>query len=1263
MKRIKVTINGKEVFTAEGKTILEVVHENKIDTIPTLCHDERIEPYGSCFLCVVEVEGINRLVPSCCTPISDGMAIHTDNERIRSSRRTALELLLSNHYADCIGPCIDNCPAHVDAQGYIALLSMGKYEEALKLIKQQNPLPLSIGRVCVRDCEVACRRQIIDESVGINHLKRYAADIDANHQHQWVPDIKPANGKKVAVVGGGPSGLTCAYYLTLEGYNVTIFEKLPRLGGMLMYGIPEYRLPRKILEQEIDWITGLGIDVKTNAAVGRDFDIQSLFNRGFDAIYLAVGAHKASTMRLEHEDDTEGVIWGVDFLRQIPDRVPELKGTVVVVGGGNTAIDAARTALRCGADKVTIVYRRSLNEMPAHPEEIHAARDEGIEIRFLTNPKSIIRDENKRLKGIVCLKMELKDAAPGERPRPVPVEGSDFKLACDWLIGAIGQQVDTGFNSGAESQEGVKLERWGTVVIDPDTMETSIKGVFAGGDVVTGPDTAVNAIAHGKRAAVAVDDYLRTGKVEKRLKPFFSFKHTFADVTEGELSQLPYFEKTGRNKMPELPVAKRVGSFREVELGYTYEQARSEPKRCLECGCSEYYDCQLRLYADRFGVDISTFRGEIRKYKVDTRHPFIVMDPNKCINCGRCVRTCSEILKVSALGFVYRGFKAVVKPAMEKALAETNCIACGNCIDACPTGAITERFPFKVMGTLPKENHQTLCNFCSIGCKINFKVINDEIFYIANTGAAALDSHNKGYLCVKGRFGHRFLMEKNRLANPLVKNGVDFEEVSWEKAIDYTAERVKTIIAKYGPEAAAVFASPKRTNEELYLLQKFARAGLKTNNIASFSDLFHSHDLHALDRSLGAAISTAGMDDIQTANVVVVVNGNLSEENLVMELKIKDAQKKHGTQLILFNSSESKLTRYADLWIDSRKGSNTVVLNGIMRHVIKNELFPREQEQAARIPRITGYNELAAAVEEFTPGKVAADAGITPEKYHRLLEVMAHPEHKIVFIYNMDSRREKSAHDLEALGNFLLLTGRLEQPGSGIILLREYANGAGLLDMGVNPGYLPGYVKPFEKEEILRIGKAWGMDLTGIFKPQETDLAARLLRGEIKAVLIFGEDPLSIADNLKYFNGVEFLMVQDLTHTATAAEADVVIPAASFIEQEGTYTACDRRVQALNPVIPLKNIMENHKLLAGLADKFALNMDYPSVSHIYHEIKEVNRFYTAAGSMANKIYNKTGRPEFSLYPVEMKTFSPETPSLLYSENYFRAIQAYLKFRN
>ncbi len=531
----------------------------------------------------------------------------------------------------------------------------------------------------------------------------------------------------------------------------------------------------------------LGVEVKTGVELGVDFSVHSLLEDGYDSVFLGVGAHKASKMGLSGEDITLGVFRGIDFLREIEmSFIPKLNGTVVVVGGGNTAIDAARTALRCGAEKVKIVYRRSIKEMPANPEEVEAAQKEGIEILFLTNPKSIITEDHK-LKGIECLKMGLVEGKAGERAKPVPLEGSEFIVNCDYLISAIGQSVDTGF---IKFDHDCTLEKWGTVCVNKETMETSIHGVFAGGDVVTGPFTAITSIAQGKKAAKAIMSYLTTGKAKAGNGKFYSFKHNLAKINEREYEG---FRKLAREKMKELEVTDRVHSFREVEKGLNEEQVFDELKRCLECGCSEYYDCTLRKYCDEYDVNISQFIGETKKYLADGRHPFIMLDPNKCINCGRCVRTCSEILKVSALGFINRGFKSVVKPAMEKALSETNCISCGNCIDACPTGAISEKFPFKILGTLPKENVETVCSFCSVGCKVNFKKVSDDIFYVSNTTEEIKDSHNKGYLCTKGRFGHRYLLNKKRVVFPQIRRHGIIDFVDTNEALKYSEQQIRFI--------------------------------------------------------------------------------------------------------------------------------------------------------------------------------------------------------------------------------------------------------------------------------------------------------------------------------------------------------------------------------------------------------------------------------------------------------------------------------------
>lgn len=1235
MNNIEITINGKLIQTSPDKTILEVVREQNLDDIPTLCHDERIEPFGSCFLCVVEVEGLNKLVPSCATKVTKGMVIHTDNDRIRSSRKTALELLLSNHYADCIGPCVDSCPAHVDAQGYIALISMGKYEEALALIKEQNPLPESIGRVCVRNCEDSCRRQHVEEPVAINFLKRFVADVDADHH--WTPAPKTANGKKVAVIGGGPSGLTCSYYLALEGHQVTILEKLPELGGMLRYGIPEYRLPKKILDDEIKWITDLGVTVQTGVEMGKDFTVKSLMSDGYDSVYLSVGAQSASTMRLEHEDDTEGVIKGVDFLRDIQQGgLPELSGTVAIVGGGNTAIDAARTALRCKAEKVVIVYRRSVNEMPANDEEIKAAGEEGIQFEFLTLPTKIVREEN-RLKAIECIRMELHEAKPGERPRPVPIEGSEFTMPVDFLIGAIGQNVDTSF---VEGSEGCELEKWGTIKVDEDTMATSLPGVFAGGDAVTGPLTAIMSIAQGHTAAKSIAQYLEKGTAEAPDFKFYSFKHRFDEIPEGEFECIA---KVPREKMPELPADERTSTFDEVDLGFSEAQSLHEAERCLECGCSEYYDCALRKYADRFEVNIEDFIGEVKRYDVDKAHPFFVLDPNKCINCGKCVRTCSEMLEISALSFVYRGFKSVVKPAMERTLPETNCVSCGNCIDVCPTGAIAENFQHKVLGILKKENYESVCQFCSQGCAINYKVIDENIFHVANSEESVMDSHNQGYLCLKGRFGHRYLSGEDRLLSPLIRENRTQREASWNEAIETAVEKVKQIISVHGPESVAVFGSPNLSNEELYLLQKFARVGLKSNNIHSLTNMLYGIDQDCLDDSIGMTTSTASMDEIEKADVIVVMNATGSEENLITELKIKKAQKR-GAKFVLFSSSEIKLTKFADLWIDNKKGTSTVIMNGLAREYLK---LPTADRKAIE-NRTSGLSKLEEMVAPFTRSNVATTTGTSVSSYEELLDLLLDPDKKVVFVYNLDSWREKAKNDLQSVANFLILTGRLQGEGNGLVLMREYANSSGVADMGVSPNHLPGQVGVNETEEISRIGKVWNSSLP-TFK--NNDLKEAMKSGKIKAALIFGEDPLALVENRKYFDHIGFVLVSDSFHTHSTAEADVVLPAATYMEQEGTYTTCDRRVQLVKQINNPKNGYENWQIISKLAGSFSDSFNYDSAEDVRKEIETVSRLSLSSNGIPNL---KNVHPGFSIYQTQMGTMNPEKPTIIFSEEFFRS---------
>ncbi|MCK4671623.1 MAG: (2Fe-2S)-binding protein, partial [Candidatus Aegiribacteria sp.] len=349
MEKIGLKINGQDIEATPGKTILEVVQELELDDIPTLCHSPELEPYGSCFVCVVEVKGKANLVPSCATRIAPDMEILTRSDRVLASRKTALELLLSNHYADCVSPCMEGCPAGVDVQGYIALSAMGQYRKAVDLIRERNPFPAACGRVCVRKCEDVCRRMDVDTSVAINNIKRFVTD--SPDAYATEPVCAPSTGKTAGIIGAGPAGLTAAWFLGKNGIKCEVYEAMDRTGGMLRYGIPVYRLPDDVLDREVEYICRTGTEIHCGVRVGKDITLDEIREK-HDAVFIGAGAWTGKAMRVEGEFDTEGIVTGADFLVEKADDPQLLKGTVVVVGGGNTAMDAARTAWRLNADKV-----------------------------------------------------------------------------------------------------------------------------------------------------------------------------------------------------------------------------------------------------------------------------------------------------------------------------------------------------------------------------------------------------------------------------------------------------------------------------------------------------------------------------------------------------------------------------------------------------------------------------------------------------------------------------------------------------------------------------------------------------------------------------------------------------------------------------------------------------------------------------------------------------------------------------------------------
>ena len=762
---INLKINGIDVQGEKGESILDVAKRFGIE-IPTLCHSEKIKVFGACGLCVVEAENSAKLLRSCATDITEGMNITTDTERVLRARRTALELLMSDHDGDCIAPCQLECPAGTDCQAYVGLIANGAFDEALRTIKNKLPLPASIGRVCPHPCETACRREHFEDAVSIANLKSFVADIDLAGD-SFIPEVLADSGKSVAIIGGGPAGLSAAYFLRQKGHSVTILDKMPRMGGMLRYGIPQYRLPKeKVLQKEIDLIEKMGVTFKFNTKIPEDVTLDSL-QKQYDAVLVAVGAWVSSPMRVTGEE-LGNVFGGIDFLRSVIEQNPfDIGKRVAVCGGGNTAMDACRTAIRLGAETVYIIYRRTKAEMPADAIEIEEAEEEGVTFKYLTNPSEIIGADGK-VTAIKLQEMQLGEPDASGRRSPVPVDKYEM-LEVDSVIMALGQKSDL---SGFETLD---ISKGNTIVADENSFATNLKGVFAAGDATNkGAGIAIAAIAEAKSAAFAINAYLE-GVEPDYTKPILSKR-----IVESSDDLLPV-DEIARNAMPHLSAEARKSNFNEVNNGYSVEQAMCEASRCLECGCLDYYECKLVNYANKYNIDMERLAGRNHNRRTPPEHPYIIRNEDKCILCGQCVRICTEVVGNSALGFVGRGFDTIVKPAMDAPLDKTDCVSCGQCVSVCPTGALTERQAIAKPVPLTETCTLTTCGLCSAGCQMNVMTHGELILRTIPTTKA--ESHGDGLLCKLGRFEFMKMYKAERLKKPLVKSGDKLIEADLETAI------------------------------------------------------------------------------------------------------------------------------------------------------------------------------------------------------------------------------------------------------------------------------------------------------------------------------------------------------------------------------------------------------------------------------------------------------------------------------------------------
>jgi len=596
-------------------------------------------------------------------------------------------------------PCTLACPAGVNVKSYVSLISSGRFQEALDVVREQNPLPGICGRICTHPCEEFCTRNEIDSPVAICWLKRFVADYELNHPGTKPKKIKQTQKEKIAIIGSGPAGLTAANDLIRRGYGVTIFEALKKPGGMLIAGIPSFRLPRNILDTEIGAIKALGVKIKTNNKIKGKDAIQNLLKYGFDAVFIAVGAHKGKKLNIPGETQYKGIIDCVDFLNQANfSSAPDLGKKVIVIGGGNSAIDSARTAMRLNTDKVHVVYRRSRKEMPANAAEIEEAENEGIQFHFLAIPNEIIGKKGN-VSGMECLQAKLGKPDSSGRRRPVPIKGSEFTVDADTIISAISQEPDLEF-LGKDHE--INITKWNTFAVDEKTLATNIPGVFSGGDAVLGPSTVIDSIAQGHVASRSIYRYLNKEPLQQEFETGVPKEWEFkVDKNLQKHSQ--------RAPMPMIDIPKRKNNFDEVEYGFDEATAISEASRCLRCGpCSECFICvpecgkELALFSRPNEQEVSLFRippvyktldpahspwngsmatgKKTEPVRLDALFPYV--SDSLCRGCGDCVDVCD--------------FDAIqlIPKTDEMSIAKIDddiCRVCGTCVAVCSPSAIIPR--------------------------------------------------------------------------------------------------------------------------------------------------------------------------------------------------------------------------------------------------------------------------------------------------------------------------------------------------------------------------------------------------------------------------------------------------------------------------------------------------------------------------------------------------------------------------------------------
>jgi len=1116
-RNVKVILDGKEVYGYGGQKILDLCGECGVE-IPTLCYDPHLSVHGGCSVCLVDVKGAKALVRACASTIAPGMIIQTNTERVRKARKLALELLFSDHVGDCRPPCTLACPAHGDVQGYINLAAQGKYEESLEALHKNITLPASIGRVCPAPCEEKCRRNFVDEQpVSIREIKRFVGDwCLKNDALSRIPEIVE-NHRRVAIVGGGPAGVSAAYFLRKMGYGVTLFDKESDLGGMMRYGIPDYRLPREILTREIQWITDHGIEVRTETALGRDISLDQLRDE-YDAVLLAMGCWKSSPMRVPGED-LPGVFGGIDFLYKVNNSLPTGIGSrVAVVGGGNTAMDACRCAKRLGAERVMVVYRRTREEMPAQDIEIHEAMEEGVEFHFLMAPKAVIG--NGRVEALECERMVLGEPDASGRRKPLPT-GEIVRIEVDTVIAAIGQQIRF---------DGIpRALHDGKQMIVDENYATPLPGVFVCGDQQTGPDIAVRAIGNGHYAAMSIHSYITTGKPKKP----FEYDVVRTDLGPADFTHI---EKQPQEEVAHVDPQLRVQmGFKEYSGGLTEEQTLRDAKRCMECGCQDLHECRLRRYGQDYEVQPERVAGEHIPRVVEA-NAFYDRNMDKCILCGRCVRTCDEIAGFHAIDFTKRGFEGLIDTEFWKPIDESECTSCGLCVQMCPVGALTEkkapRWPHSEKPVLVP----TACSECPVGCDIVLNLDKGSSRLVrVTTDLDNAASPTMGNSCRLAR-ALPLSTTENRLGSPMLRVNGRLFETDWDQALEHLSSKLKAAVETQGGESVLLLAGGNLSNEEATALGKLSADGLGGAPIHFAGLDCGTAAWNTLKTRWGTEWKPEDYGDLNASDALLLLDADTDNRQPVLTSFIRKAMRQRHAQVVAIGRIPKKLERGEALILSPIAGTE--------EHLVRGLLAASLNQKGIVLPE---------ALTDYTPAKVEALTGIPAETIEKAARVLTNAKSLSTLWGGVFAADPRLASETTAL------LDQLKQRKG--LILHEAANAVGLISLGFSSAGVS------QIQQSVRSGKVKALVLAGT-SPEAFGLTAADLR-TLDLFASFTTKPTELE----------------------AEEAEVLLPVAAWTEREGSFNGLTGQlhVQPLGAK-PYGNSRSLVRILSHLSRKMGANL-------------------------------------------------------------------------